>query len=274
MAVDEIYAGILKNILTYGGLVNTRNSWVIRYLRQAPVFFDSVPLVTARKTAWKKALREMEWFLSGDPVCPPEFAKSWWGGQLSPDGKYKYGYPEQFMGCGGIGIDQIHHAIESLIDHPNSRRTIITTWDADAMACITDINENPHTPTTCHGTILQLFVEDGKLCAKHYQRSADILLGVPHNWIQYWALLLYIANRAGLDGVGWLRWDFGDLHLYDESSHREAASEIVSAIPVLGDTEPLEMRYEPTSADFVAADFSILGDVLYPVTDIKPKLIA
>jgi thymidylate synthase len=99
----------------------------------------------------------------------------------------------------------------------------MTVWNPAEMASISEVNENPNTPTTCHSTLIQCFVSPGGILhMKHYQRSADMLLGVPHNWIQHWAFMLYLAHHTGLS-VGSMYWILGDAHIYDEESHVLAA---------------------------------------------------
>ena len=63
---DIIYKNLLEKVLYEGDRVVTRNHEAISNIFLTPVTFNSTPLVTVRKTAWKKALREMEWFLSGN----------------------------------------------------------------------------------------------------------------------------------------------------------------------------------------------------------------
>lgn len=283
-SADRQYVNLIHEVSRYGDRVMTRNSPTFSHIGTEPLLFTNTPLVTVRKTAWKMALREMEWFMSGDPKCP-EALLPWWKGQLDADGLYRGGYGEQFRysTCSDehgdpIPFDQIAFLIENLRDHPNSRRLILTTWNPGEMAHITEINGNPNTPTTCHATMVQFFVRNGALHAKHYQRSADLLLGVPHNWIQHWALMLYLAHHAGLT-VGSLRWDFGDAHIYDEPSHREAVEAIndTMAHPACH----AELRYEPPSdlpmrdgiPQFRAEDFRMEGDIPPPSVTVKPKLI-
>ena len=77
---DYVYCNLIKAILQDGDLIPGRNGETRRLFTLPTVEFSSTPLVTVRKTAWKKAIREMEWFLSGDPKCPDELL-DWWQGQ-------------------------------------------------------------------------------------------------------------------------------------------------------------------------------------------------
>lgn len=142
------------------------------------------------------------------------------------------------------------------------------------MAHITTINQNQDTPTTCHTSFNQYFVRNRVLHGTTYQRSADVLLGLPHNLIQQAALLHYFAYHSQLE-VGGLRYILGDAHLYDHPDHLACAEAIIEApIPA----HSLNLLYHPryTSADvppFLAEDFSIEGDVPEPAVKIRPPLL-
>ena len=284
---DIIYRNLLKTVLLHGEEVTTRNSEVFTHFNLPNVTFDHTPLVTFRKTAWKKAIREMEWFFSGDSKCPEDLL-DWWKGQLGDDHRLMGGYGNQLRYYEAtneegydIEFDQIGFILKGLKTNPNSRRLIMTVWHPYAMATITRINDNPNTPTCCHSIIVQFFVRNGYLHIKSYQRSADMLLGVPHNWIQSWAMLLYFAFHSGLK-PGSLTWMFGDAHIYKEDSHLAVVGEIVSSFGARVDPETMPiLHYEPKeivydtfgTPKFSADDFYLTGVVPEPLTKVRPKLI-
>ncbi len=271
MSVDSKYQELLTYIDSYGDEIVTRNSKVKSCFYLEPVDFYSTPLVTIRKTAWKTAIREMEWFISGNSKCPDELLP-WWKNQLTHDGYYFDGYPEQFRHFHAKeSFDQIQFVIDGLRNNPNSRRLIITTWNPYEMANITERNNNPNCPSCCHGTILQFFVRNDYLHMISYQRSADMLLGVPHNWIQYWALLLYLAHRSDLKPKS-MRWIFGDAHIYQVSSHITTTIQIINHDIIPSIHEP-KLVYTPTSDEFKASDFKLIGEVPLPVVTIRPELL-
>ena len=277
MQANEIYTTLLKQIMMDGDLVTTRNSEVYSHFTLPNVTITKLPLITLRKTAWKKALREMEWFLSGDSKCPEELL-DWWKGQLAEGTHLIDGYGHQLRGSTFYDrriadrnhIDQIEFIQEALKNNPNSRRLLMTTWNAGEMAYITETNNNPNTPTCCHSIVVQFFVRNGCLSMKTYQRSADMLLGVPHNWVQSWAMLMWFAHHAGL-GVGSMTWMWGDAHIYRESSHLSTVSDLIAF--ELTQDPPLSMVYTPTTKDFKASDFTIQGTIPYPVITTRPKLL-
>lgn len=294
---DAVYAKFLAMILDEGEHCSSRNHDTISNIRLPLATFTSVPVVTLRKTAWKKAIEEMAWFMSGEDKCPDNLLP-WWKGQLDEDNRLRYGYPHQLRHFGkkgtgvvnsafptiGQGFDQIKFILEGLTSNPNSRRLLLTTWHPEDMAYITEHNNNPNTPTSCHNICTQFFVRDGALWMKTYQRSADMLLGVPHNWVQSWAMLLYLAHHSGLT-VGGMIWNFGDAHVYKEDSHLKVANLVVEAanktfLSLEDDiVNPLTLTYNYSGTlqgvipEFRAEDFTLEGEIFSPITDIRPVLL-
>lgn len=302
---DLTYAFLLQDILRLNNVVETRNHSCYCNPFLDNVTFDSLPLITVRKTAWKLALTEMEWFMSGDSKCPEKLSK-WWAGQLGEDGHYEDGYSYQFrhssyglneqtgyaMGSSLGRFDQIAYILDGLKNHQHSRRLVMTSWNTGEMANITKTNNNPQCPSTCHGSLIQFFVVNGSLHIKHYTRSQDVILGTIHNFVQYWALLNYFAFHSNLK-VGSLTWVFGDAHIYNEESHIKAANQIIE---FGNDTikykptgfcnnnsplnPPLKLVYNYSgeldsfgTPRFSANDFTIEGDIPKPTVLTKPKLL-
>jgi len=267
---DYHYRKLIQQVIELGDLIETRNHEAYSLISSDTIIFVETPLVTLRKTAWRKALREMEWFLSGEAKCPDELL-DWWDGQLDPRGHYTAGYGEQLRHY-GYCFDQIESLIKGIKEHPYSRRHVITTWNPHEMSIIARLNNNPRTPSTCHGTIIQYFVRDGRLSARTYQRSCDVILGCIHNWIQHWALLLWLANQTSL-GVGSLIWNFGDLHIYNEESHLEVAKAIIDAGEYAYWSRESSRLIYNGSGDFKTSDFELKGVIDAPVSTMRPKLL-
>jgi thymidylate synthase len=274
---DKIYLDLLREVITNGDEVTTRNSDVYTHWNLPNVTLTQFPLITLRKTAVMKAIREMEWFLSGNQFCP-EHLKDWWDNQLSLSGNLLDGYSSQFRRFSmsdesGIDLetfDQVEFILNALKTNPNSRRLVMTVWNPGEMANITETNQNPNTPTCCHSIVVQFFARSGKLHMKTYQRSADMLLGVPHNWVQSWAMLMYFARHAGLK-VGSMTWMWGDAHIYKEASHLEVVDKLLKG--QYNFNAVVNLHHAPTMYDFKANDFLISGDIAEPVTTIRPKLL-
>jgi len=298
-SADLTYAFLLQDILRLNNVVETRNHSCYCNPFLDNVTFNALPLITVRKTAWKLALTEMEWFMSGDSKCPEKLAK-WWAGQLDENGSYQNGYATQFREAiynnekyydfteeeeyMHSWFDQVSYILDGLKHHQHSRRLVMSSWNTGDMANITNTNNNSQTPSTCHGSLVQFFVVNSALHLKQYQRSSDLLLGVPHNFVQYWALLTYFAFHSNLK-VGSLTWVFGDAHIYNEESHIEAANQIIKVLMNRnnsGFVEPVELKLSYNysgeldsfgTPKFAAADFTIEGEIPKPTVLIKPKLL-
>lgn len=245
---DEKYLSLVDQVLTDGEEIETRNSKVRRSICfQMP--FTTTPLVRVRKTAWKSAIREWEWFMSGssniNDLHPS--VRSWWEPWASPAGNILFNYSKQlrrFRGEGGV-TDQVQLMVDCLKKHPNSRRNILTTWNTEEM-------NQPECPiTNCHNTVTQAFVVGGnKLRLVTYQRSVDVICGLPHNWIQMAAFQLWLCSQAKLlvDGLTWIG---GDVHVYD--THLPLAKKMLEQ--TLPTDEGPVLCYEPTTDEFRADDF-------------------
>lgn len=282
---SEIYRYLLQRILVDGDKLETRNHEVYSNIFLPRINFFEFPLIQQRPVAIKKAIEEMSWFVSGSEECPDSLL-SWWEGQLSPDFCLFNGYPKQFRNFSynnsyykRVEFDQIAFLLKEIALHPSSRRLILTVWNPGEMAEITETNKNKNTPTCCHTIANQFFVRNNCLYMRAYQRSADMLLGVPHNWVQSWALLLYFAYHTGFRAGGML-WDFGDAHIYTEPSHIEVAQTIIDNScfenEVMLVYKPLDegLCYDGTKVPvFKAEDFTIIGKPAEPLTRVKPKLL-
>ena len=272
---DTLYCRLVKDIYLSGDNVKGRNGSTKRLFAPQPLTFNATPLVTVRKTAWHKAIREMEWFLSGEGKCPEEL-QDWWANQLNPYGEYIEGYGHQFRSFNG-NFDQITNLIDGVLNHPYSRRHVITTWNPPLMGEIGVINDNPDTPTPCHTSFAQFSVStENELSMLSVQRSADVLLGVPHNWVQSWAFLLWLAAQTGYN-PGNLTWVFGDAHIYCQKTHIKVAEEMcyyaVNPVPNIGN-EPRLIYGGKAGDDFKASDFEIIGKIPEPLILTTPILVS
>jgi len=247
--VDHQYINLLTELLV-ADCVTTRNSVTTRVVGKT-VRFTSTPLVSVRKTAWKNALREMGWFLSGsnniNDLHPN--VRPWWQPWADKGGHVYYNYSQQFRqwSYGAALFDQIKYLTDGVRDHPFSRRNVITTWNTGEMAA------SSCPITNCHGTIIQAFGEpDNQLSLLMYQRSADVVCGLPHNWVQYWAFLLWLCHQSNRKPREFI-WIGGDVHLYKQ--HRELAERMIDAA-VRCEGVP-GLVYSPSGNEFRADDFTL-----------------
>jgi len=153
-----------------------------------------------------------------------------------------------------ILIDQISNVINSIKKHPYSRRNIITTWIPQ------HVESGLMNPTNCHNTETQFFIKNDKLIIETLQRSADLIVGIPHNFIQEYALGLYIAKCIGVD-LGNISYKMADCHIYEQ--HFGLAAKIMNQQP----KDSPQLIYTPTSEEFKASDFTLDREYYPSLTD-------
>ena len=152
---------------------------------------------------------ELLWFLKGDTnvgYLQEHGVKIWneWADEHGELG-HIYGYQwRSWPRSDGTHLDQISQVIQDIKITPDSRRLIVSAWNAG------DIENMALAP--CHA-LFQFYVVDGKLSCQLYQRSADTFLGVPFNIASYALLTMMVAQVCGLQ-PGEFVHTLGDAHIY------------------------------------------------------------
>lgn len=103
------------------------------------------------------------------------------------------------------GVDQLENAISMIKNQPESRRIIISLWNAQ------DVEKTLLPPCPA---FYQFFAnQEGYLHMNMYQRSCDSFLGVPYNTAQDALFLCMMAHITGRK-PGIFNHFFGDAHIY------------------------------------------------------------
>ena len=212
---------------------------------------DGFPLVTTKKLHTKSILYELLWFLRGDTNVKwlNDHGVSIWNEWADEKGDLGRIYSAQWCDwrtADGRAIHQIDQVIEQIKKTPDSRRLIVSAWNVGEI-------ETMALPP-CH-TLFQFFVQDGELSCQLYQRSADLVLGVPFNIASYAMLTLMVAQVCGLK-PGTFVHTFGDLHLYN--NHLDQAK-----LQLTREPRPLpQLKLNPDVKnihDFKFEDFELVG---------------
>jgi len=170
---------------------------------------EGFPLMTTKKLHFKSIIHELLWFISGETnikYLNDNGVKIWdeWAdkeGNLGP----VYGYQwRSWPASDGRKIDQLNNVISSIRHSPDSRRHIVSAWNAGEI-------EKMALPP-CH-ILFQFYVADGTLSCQLYQRSCDIFLGVPFNIASYSLLTMMVAHVTGLKPGEFIH-TMGDAHIY------------------------------------------------------------
>lgn len=239
---EHQYLDLMGQILESGDERIDRTGVGTRSVFGASVRFNladgSVPILTTKRVFWKLAVKEMLWFLTGGTNIQPllrenvriwtdwplaayrtqtgdnvtqeafearivdddTFAAQW--GELGP----VYGKQwRRWVGPDGVEHDQIASVIEQLKTNPASRRMLFHAWNPAEIGTMA--------LPPCHMVYQYHVTSDGRLNCLLYQRSCDLLLGAPFNFIGACALQLMLAQQAGLT-PGEFVWVGGDVHLY------------------------------------------------------------
>lgn len=217
---------------------------------------NGFPVLTTKKLHLRSIIHELLWFLKGETNLDYLHANNvtiWdeWADEHGELG-HIYGYQwRSWPSHNGQHIDQISNVVKSIKENPDSRRLIVSAWNAgelDKMAL-----------PPCH-LLFQFYVSDGKLSCQLYQRSCDIFLGVPFNIASYALLTMMMAQVTGLKPGDFVH-TLGDAHIY--LNHIEQVKLQLSREPF-----PLpQMIINPDKKnifDFVFEDFKLENYLSHP----------
>ncbi|MBJ7415522.1 MAG: thymidylate synthase, partial [Niveispirillum sp.] len=239
---EQQYLDLMEDILARGDRRVDRTGVGTLSLFGAMMRFDlsdgTVPILTTKRVYWKLAVKEMLWFLTGGTNIQPllkekvtiwtdwplatyrretgeaisqkdfeqriveddAFAARW--GELGP----VYGKQwRRWLGPDGREHDQIAALIKGLRETPASRRLLFHAWNVPELGGMA--------LPPCHMVYQYHVTSDGRLNGLMYQRSCDVLLGLPFNLTGAVALQAMLAQQAGLR-LGEFVWMGGDVHLY------------------------------------------------------------
>jgi thymidylate synthase len=235
---------------------------------------DGFPLLTTKRVHLKSIIHELLWFIKGDTNIkylvdndvriwnewPYEAFKksSDYKGETMDEFVLKIksdeGFAKKHGDLGPVygaqwrnfnGVDQLQFILDEIKSNPNSRRMILSAWNPAEI-------HNMALPP-CH-TLIQFYVNDGKLSLQLYQRSADIFLGVPFNIASYALLLMMVAQVTNLE-LGTFVHTLGDAHIY--SNHFDQINTQLKRTP-----KPLPKMIINTNVkslfDFKFEDFTLV----------------
>lgn len=184
---------------------------------------EGFPLLTTKKVHLKSIIHELLWFLKGETDLKylHENKVTIWDEWADQNGELGAIYGKQWRRWEGPNgtVDQIQSAVNQIKNNPSSRRIIVVAFNPADLPEVA--------PPACH-TLFQFYVANGKLSLQLYQRSADLMLGVPFNIASYALLLMMVAQVTGLK-PGEFVHTFGDVHIY--SNHIEGAREQLKREP-------------------------------------------
>lgn len=209
------------------------------------------PLVTTKRIHVRSVIYELLWLLRGDTNVAylREHGVTIWDEWADAQGDLGPVYGKQWrawLAPDGRTIDQIGEAVKALRTNPDSRRIMVSAWNVGELSRMALL--------PCHA-LFQLYVAGGRLSCQLYQRSADLILGVPFNIASYALLTHMFAQQCDLE-PGEFIWTGGDCHLY--ANHLRQADEQLARVPY--PAPKLLIRRRPaTIFDYQYEDFEFVN---------------
>lgn len=271
---ENNYASLVANILYFGGNRQGRNGATKGLFAKTLTIKDThndFPLLLGRKLYPEAVLGEFAAFIR-QPNHIHDFQRfgcNYWRNWAKPDGAINVDYGNAWYNYNGI--DQVKQVVDSLKQDPHGRRHIITGWRPDKLSTL-DL-------PCCH-MLYQWYVRGNYLDMIWYQRSADLMIGVPADVILAAIFNICMAKEVGLV-PGEITFIFGDVHIYEE--HFENAETYLNRVRGMpagahrirwrwgNDTEhfdclltgPAHLRFKPS--DLVLENYEPLGPLKFEV---------
>src|SRR3989344_734483 len=273
---DTQYQDRLKYILEHGEMALDTPQGVPAltcFGTLAPMVFNlsnGVPLITERSMEkfWKKPVGEIIAFINGartiDEIESYGCTGYWedYRGKgtmlgLDPDdlGPGSYGPAfHDFPMSDGKTFDQFKHIVEQIRELPYLKTHVVTPWipyhTVRGKGKARKVVVAP-----CHGWVF-VNILGGTLYLYLLQRSADIVVGVPSNFVQYSALTLMLAHLTGYKRAVYIH-SFFDAHVYENQIPwaREILSREPRPFPTLSLTE--EGQHVSVIHDFRREHFAL-----------------
>ena len=127
------------------------------------------------------------------------------------------GKGERYHGAYGFrlrwhfGIDQLERAYQALAVDSESRQIVMQIWDS--ASDLPGDNGSPRSEDIPCNVLCLLKIRDGRLEWTQIMRSNDLVLGMPHNIVQFTSLHEIMAGWLGV-GLGGYQHFVDSLHLY------------------------------------------------------------
>jgi len=274
----KAYLDLMRHVRDHGTQKGDRTGTGTQSVFGYQMRFDlseGFPLVTTKKVHLKSIIHELLWFLQGDTNTRylTENGVKIWNEWATEDGSLGPVYGFQWRNWptpNGKLVDQIADLIQQIKTTPNSRRLIVSAWNVadlpdESISPQANVANGKMALAPCHA-FFQFYVADGKLSCQLYQRSADILLGVPFNIASYALLTMMIAQVCDLE-VGDFIHTFGDAHLY--SNHAEQVETQLARepfpLPTMNINPDVKNIFDFTYEDFELLDYQCHPGIRAPI---------
>lgn len=239
---DEKYFSLVSRVLSEGIKKNNRTDTDTLSIFGSQIVYDfkyGFPLFTTKKIYFKAIVAELLWFLKGDTNIKylNENGVKIWNEWANENGDLGPIYGKQWVKWGGY-INQIENVINLLKRDPDSRRIVVSAWNAGELGLMA--------LQPCHYSF-QFYTRPIQEHEKNWNqwrgywginasnperfvdiifnmRSNDLFLGHPFNVASY-ALLLQMVAQCTNMLPGKIIFSGGDVHLYE--NHLEQTKQLL-----------------------------------------------
>lgn len=227
-SIDNIYLNLVSNVLNNGMWKENRTGIKTLTIIHSMISHDmsqGFPLLTTKKMPFKIISVELEGFIKGikDKRWFQERNCHIWDEWCNPE-KVPYDinentkklmlneqdlgpiYGVQWRDFNETGhIDQMKNIIDTIKNDKNNRRMICSSWNP------LQLHQMALPP--CH-VLWHVTILDDKLNLCWFQRSCDLMLGIPFNIASYGLLLELLSKETGYKS-GILTGFLSDIHIYE-----------------------------------------------------------
>jgi thymidylate synthase len=229
------YQDLLLDIVANGTAITSRKGDSHQVLGKTLTLDGmEVPLITGRRMYPNGIIGELKGFLN-DAQTDEEYRAygcNFWGAWTGQGIDYA-SLLHDFN-----GINQLQRTIDTLRNHPGSRKHVISLWDPSS--------DTLQPPCVMH---YQWLVEHDKLHMIWSQRSADALIGLASDMFSAWLFNLLMSKATGY-WPGKIYMQLGSAHIYDIHDPSDYLSRLL---------EPAEIRYKLEFKDIYNWDIEILN---------------
>jgi len=250
---DTMYIPLVNKILTSGEHKQSRAGNTKSLFAQTFTIDmqNSFPILSYRKMYLKPVLGELAALLRG-PQNIKDFKVmgcNYWDKWAKENGDIKLDYGNAWINFNGV--NQLQEVVNSLINNRNDRRMLVTGWRPDRLAELS---------LPCCHLLYQWYVSQNKyLDMIWYQRSADVMVGLPSDIMFASALNILLANQCGLVPRN-ITFVLGDTHIYE--NHFEPTKEYLDKARKNYKVRPLELCRKHWSINTEANINTFMPDML------------
>ncbi|TRZ54059.1 MAG: thymidylate synthase [Dehalococcoidia bacterium] len=285
--LDSQYRELLKRIKTEGEKVFSQQdeeSLMVLGHQMRFKLANGFPIITerdlisaaeGRPSQFQMAIGELCAFLNGARTLEEmkKFGCGWWSRWVTAKKCAKRGLEPGDLGPGSYGpawrnfptaegkpFDQITHLIEQINELPQLRTHIVTPWIPQYLGRGQE-KQQKVVVVPCHGffhVVINTYTNE--LSLHHFQRSADVPVGLVFNLIQYAALTLMIAQVTGYKPKEFV-YTTSDTHIF--LSQMNDVDEILLTNP---------QTFPTVMIDSTIKDIFAFRPEHFKVMDYKPQL--